>query len=147
MNADNLVLVVQRKLKASPERLFDAWTKPELMAQWFHAGAKMTTPVAETDLKVGGPWRLVMRGESGKEYPNNGKYLVIDRPNKLVFTWHPMGQADFETTVTLRFKKVSDEFTEVTLTHEGLRDQDWYDKHQGGWVACMDSLEKFVALG
>jgi len=144
MSADNLVLVVQRKLKASPERLFDAWTKPELMSQWFHAGEKMTTPVAETDLKVGGPWRLVMRGQSGQEYPNHGKYLVVDRPNKLVFTWHPMGQADFETKVTLLFKKISDEFTEVTLTHEGLRDQDWYNKHNGGWVACFDSLEKWA---
>ncbi len=144
MKAENLVLVVQRKIKASPERLFDAWTKPELMQQWFHAGQKMTTPVAEADLKVGGPWRVVMRGESGKEYPTNGKYLVIDRPNKLVFTWHPMEQADFETTVTLRFKKVSEEFTEMTLTHEGLRDQDWYKRHNEGWVACVDNLESWL---
>jgi uncharacterized protein YndB with AHSA1/START domain len=142
MNAENLVLVVQRKMKASPERLFDAWTKPELMRQWFHSREKKTTPVAaETDLKVGGPWRLVVRTPAGQEVPNNGKYLVIDRPNKLVFTWHPMGQADYETKVTLLFKKVSDEFTEMTLTHEGFRDQDGRDKHNAGWGACIDSLE------
>lgn len=144
MNSENLVLVVQRKLKASPERLFDAWTKPELMKQWFHAGDKMTTPVAEADLKLGGPWQVVMRSSAGQEYPNNGKYLVIDRPHKLVFTWHPMGQADYETKVTLLFKKVSDEFTEMTLTHEGLRDKDWYDKHNAGWTACVASLESWV---
>ena len=143
MNTENLVLVVQRKIKASQERLFDAWTKPELMKQWFHARDKMTTPVAEADLKVEGPWRVVMRNPDGQEYPNNGKYLVIDRPNKLVFTWHPMGHADYETKVTLLFKKVSDEFTEMILTHEGLRDQDWYNKHNAGWIGCLDSLENW----
>jgi uncharacterized protein YndB with AHSA1/START domain len=144
MAPTNLVLVVQRKIKASPERLFDAWSRPELMKQWFHAGENMTTPVAEADLKVGGPWQVVMRKSDGKDYPNNGKYLVIDRPNKLVFTWHPMGQADYETKVTLLFKKVSEEFTEMTLTHEGLRDQDWVDRHNAGWVACIDSLQGWV---
>ncbi|HEY5039010.1 MAG TPA: SRPBCC domain-containing protein, partial [bacterium] len=103
MSGDNLVLVVQRKIKASPERLFDAWTKPELMMQWFHAGQKMTTPIAEADLRVGGAWRLVMRRDSGETHPNRGKYKVIDRPHKLVFTWHPHEQADYETTVTLLF--------------------------------------------
>ncbi|HVZ79431.1 MAG TPA: SRPBCC domain-containing protein [bacterium] len=144
MTQENLVLVVQRKIKASPERLFDAWTKPELMRQWFRAREKMTTPVAEADLKVGGPWKVVMRTDEGKEFPNNGKYLELDRPNKLVFTWHPMGMADYETKVTLRFKKISDGFTEMTLTHEGLRDQDWYNKHQGGWIGCVDSLESWM---
>ncbi len=145
MTPTNLVLVVQRKMKASPERLFDAWTKPELMSQWFHAGDQMTTPVAEADLKVGGPWRVVMRTAAGLEHMNNGKYLVIDRPNKLVFTWHPKGQIDFETKVTLLFKKVSDEFTEMTLTHEGLRDKDWFDKHSAGWTGCIATLESWLA--
>lgn len=144
MNAEKLVLVVQRKIKASPERLFDAWTRPELMKQWFHAREKMTTPVAEADLKLDGPWKVVMRTDEGKEFTNNGKYLVIERPNKLVFTWHPMGQADYETRVTLLFKKVSEEFTEMTLTHEGLRDQDGFNKHNSGWVGCIDSLESWI---
>ena len=144
MKTENLVLMMQRKLKASPERLFDAWTKPELMKQWFHAGVDMTTPVAEADPKVGGSWRVVMRKADGKDYPNNGRYLVLDRPNKLVFTWHPMGQADYETKVTLLFKKISEEFTGMTLTHEGLRDKDWYDRHNAGWVACVDSLQNWL---
>lgn len=145
MSTADLILVVQRKLKASPERLFDAWTKPELMKQWFHAGDKMTTPVAETDLKLGGPWKVAMRTADGTEHFNNGKYLVIERPHKLVFTWHPKGQADFETKVTLIFKKISDEFTEMTLTHEGLRDKDWYEKHSAGWTACVATLEGWLA--
>ncbi len=146
MNAENLILVVQRKIKASPERLFDAWTQPELMKQWYHAGDKMTTPLAETDLKVGGAWKVLMHHtDENRDFPANGKYLVIERPNKLVFTWYPYGQADYETKVTLLFKKVSDEFTEMTLTQEGLRNEADYKNHSHGWNGCVGSLENFVA--
>jgi len=144
MSGDNVVLVVQRKIKASPERLFDAWTKPELMMQWFHAGAKMTTPVAEADLRVGGAWRLVMRRDNGQTHPNGGKYKVIDRPHKLVFTWHLHEQDDYETTVTLLFKKVSEDFTELTLTHEGLRNEKDKADHNGGWNGCLDTLVQWA---
>jgi uncharacterized protein YndB with AHSA1/START domain len=144
MSGDNLVLMVQRKIKASPERLFDAWTKPELMKQWFHAGEKMTTTAAEADLRVGGAWRVEMKASTGQLHPSKGHYKVIDRPHKLVFTWYPYEQADYETTVTLLFKKVSDNVTELTLTHEGLRNEKDRANHNGGWNGCLDSLLKWA---
>ncbi len=147
MSGDNLVLMVQRKIKATPERLFDAWTKPELMKQWFHASEKMTTTAAEADLRVGGAWRVEMKTSTGILHPNNGYYKVIDRPHKLVFTWHPHEQADYETTVTLLFKKVSEDFTELTLTHEGLVTEKDKADHNGGWNGCADSLLKWAEGG
>jgi len=146
MSEDNLVLVVQRKLKASPERLFDAWTKPELMMQWFNGGESMKTPEAIADLKVGGRWSVTMHHlVTGKTFVNNGKYLVIEKPHQLVFTWHPMGQEDYETKVTLLFKKVSEEFTELTLTHEGLRDETDRSNHDKGWNGCLNTLTHWLA--
>jgi uncharacterized protein YndB with AHSA1/START domain len=147
MSQDNLVLMVQRQFKASPERLFEAWTKPELMMQWFHGGEKMTTPMAEADLRVGGAWRLEMRGEQGKSYPCGGSYKVIEPPHKLVFSWRPDSKSDYETTVTLRFKKVSENLTELTLTHEGLRDEKEKASHQGGWEGCLKVLTQWVDQG
>lgn len=85
MTQENSVLVIQRTINASAERLFDAWTKPELMKQWFRANDKMTTTIAEADLRVGGAWRVEMKTSTGSTYPNNGQYKIIDRPNKLVF--------------------------------------------------------------
>jgi uncharacterized protein YndB with AHSA1/START domain len=144
MTPTNLVLVVRRKLKASPERLFDAWTKPELMKQWFHAVENWTTPMAEVDLKPGGAWKVDMKREDGFIHHALGEYREIDRPNKLVFTWHPYGDTSVETVVTLRFKKVADNETELTLTHEGLRNEKEKSDHTAGWTGCLDSLATFT---
>src|SRR5271154_3973363 len=109
MNQENTVLMVRRTINASAERLFDAWTKPELMKKWFQGGANMTTPMAETDLKVGGAWQLDMKTTDEKVYHCFGTYKVIDRPHKLVFTWSPTnGKDDYMTTVTILLKKVSE---------------------------------------
>ncbi|HTA77244.1 MAG TPA: SRPBCC domain-containing protein [bacterium] len=143
MNQANTVLIVQRTINASAERLFDAWTKPELMKKWFRGSEKMTTPDASADLRVGGAWSVLMVTSKGKDCPTNGYYKVVDRPNKLVFTWHPFGEVDYETTVTLIFKKVSDTVTELTLTHEGLRNEEDKTNHTNGWNGCLDMLKKF----
>ncbi|HVZ79432.1 MAG TPA: SRPBCC domain-containing protein [bacterium] len=143
MSAMNLVLVVQRKLKASPERLFDAWTKPELLMKWFHAGEKMNTSQAETDLRVGGAWSLTMdHADVNERRVTRGKYLVLERPTKLVLTWIPCLR-DYETKVTLSFKGLSDGYTEMTLTHEGLRDGD-FQGHQEGWDEILGTLSNWL---
>jgi uncharacterized protein YndB with AHSA1/START domain len=144
MNQENTVLMVHRTINASAERLFDAWTQPELMKKWFHSSEKMSTPTAEADLKVGGTWKIEMLNSKGVTYLCLGAYKVIDRPHKLVFTWSPSnGKDDYMTTVTLLFKKVSDTVTEFTLTHEGLRNEQEYKDHNGGWNGCLDMLKKF----
>lgn len=144
MTPTNLILVVQRKLKASPERLFDAWTRPELLVQWFHAAGDMNTQNAEVDLRVGGAWSLTMHHtDINVRRITRGKYLVLDRPNKLVLTWIPCLK-DYETKVTLLFKEASDGTTEMTLTHEGLKDED-FKGHEAGWDAILKTLENWLA--
>ncbi|HTA77243.1 MAG TPA: SRPBCC domain-containing protein [bacterium] len=143
MTQGKWALVIQRTINASAERLFDAWTKPELMKQWFR-GSDMATPVAETDPRVDGAWKLVMTKSDGKSYPHHGHYKVFDRPHKLVFTWNPFDGADDDTTVTLVFKKVSETVTELTLTHEGFKDEEIKTGHDRGWNACLDTLNKWV---
>ncbi len=143
MTQGKFALVIQRTINVSAERLFDAWTKPELMKQWFR-GSEMATPVAEADLRVGGAWQIIMTKSDGKSYPHNGHYQVVDRPNKLVFTWNPFDGAECDTTVTLTFKKVSETVTELTLTHEGFKDEKIKAGHEGGWNACLDTLVSWL---
>jgi uncharacterized protein YndB with AHSA1/START domain len=144
MNQENTVLMVQRKINASAERLFDAWTKPELMKQWFRGSEKKHVSRVETDLREGGAWLLDMNDGNGKINHCFGAYKVLDRPNKLVFTWSPTcGADDYMTTVTVLLKKVSDTVTELTLTHEGLRDETEFKNHNSGWDSCLNMLKKF----
>jgi uncharacterized protein YndB with AHSA1/START domain len=53
-------LIIERTLKASPERIFDAFTDPEQLTQgWWPMG--FTCPATEVDLRVGGTYKLGMQ--------------------------------------------------------------------------------------
>ncbi len=78
-------LVLTRIIDAPPEKLFRAWTEPEIMKQWF-VPRPWTISKAETDLRPGGASLIVMRNPEGEEFPNRGVYLEVIPNRKLVFT-------------------------------------------------------------
>ena len=147
----DLKLEIKQVFDAPIEKVWDAWTNAESLKQW-KSPEGMTTPEAEVDLKVDGNWHVVMEGDmtNGKEHAHSlllsGKYLEIEKPNKLVYTWLWEGQpADtHNTTVTVLLKKVDDNKTEVTLLHTGFPDQNMVDEHTFGWNSTLKNLEKFL---
>jgi uncharacterized protein YndB with AHSA1/START domain len=79
-------LVMTRVFRASRRAVFDAWTKPELLAQWF-GPPSWTLPVCEIDLRVGGAWRFVMQKRgSGERMTLQGTYREIVPGERLVTT-------------------------------------------------------------
>ena len=78
-------LVLTRLIDAPREKLFRAWTDPELLRQWF-APLPYTTPTAELDVRPGGSSLIVMRAPDGTDMPLNGVYLEVIRNERLVFT-------------------------------------------------------------
>jgi uncharacterized protein YndB with AHSA1/START domain len=62
--SENLSLIVRRTIAATPARLFDAWTTPELLTQWW-GPANVTCPAAEVDLRVGGQYRIANQMPDG----------------------------------------------------------------------------------
>jgi len=79
-----LDLVLEREVDVAPELVFKAWTTPELVKQWF-APKPFETPVVEIDLRPGGRFHSVMKGE-GFEVANTGCYLEIVPNEKLSWT-------------------------------------------------------------
>jgi uncharacterized protein YndB with AHSA1/START domain len=72
----------ERTLRASREDVFDAWTRPEQIADWWDpTGARLTK--CELDLRVGGTFVFENEGHHGP--PFSGVYREIERPSKLVF--------------------------------------------------------------
>lgn len=78
-------LVVTRVFDAPGELVWNAWTDPKQVAQWW--GPKgFTNPVCRLDARVGGAWHIVMRAPDGTEYPCGGVYREVVNPERLVFT-------------------------------------------------------------
>ena len=133
---------VNRVVKASRQRVFDAWIVPELRQQWWAAHPGMSCPFAEIDAKVGGKYRIGMRApDADQDYITVGEFVEINPPSKLVFTWtwEQPAHGGANTLVTVQFLEVEGG-TEVRLTHERFTDQAHADEHNQGWNGCLDSL-------
>lgn len=140
----NAVRVTQT-IRASRERLFDAWTKPDDLAMWW----RMDEPGwafagATVDLRVGGAYRLGMTSPDGQSHVAVGVYRTVERPGRLAFTWDwedPASRVG-DTLVTVELKKVSADTTEVVLTHERLPDATRAEGHQRGWTQLVTLLRR-----
>jgi len=71
-----------RQVDAPPQAVFDAWTKPEELSQWWDAGGE-TLSVCEIDLRPGGHFRFVAPSHS--HMPFTGTYRRISPPDLLEF--------------------------------------------------------------
>jgi uncharacterized protein YndB with AHSA1/START domain len=137
------VLVINRNLSAPPARVFQAWTDPVRMMKWF-APEGMSTPIAESDLRVGGRYRVLMREADGVEHDVSGEYVEIVTDRRLVFTWAWRNSPEIVTLVTVELEP-DGKGTQLTLTHERLANAESRDSHKSGWTSALNKLEKLVA--
>ncbi len=140
-------VVLRRVFRAPPALVFDAFTKPAMLKEWW-GHEDTSTPVAEVDLRVGGAYRFEMMGREGGPYVLEGKFRAIERPRKLSYTWNWVEGGPFkeETLVTFEFKDHG-EGTELVLTHEGFDDPNIRDQHDQGWSSSFKSLDHYLSKG
>lgn len=144
-------LVLTRTFDAPPEKVYRAWTEPELLKQWF-APKPFTTPAAELDLRVGGANRITMADPDGNQFPNDGVYLELVPGRKLVFTdafsegWKPAAKP-FMTAV-LTFEPTADGKTLYTAVarHASAEDMKAHEEmgFHAGWGQCADQLAELL---
>lgn len=69
-------LTLKRRLKASPAKVFAAWTDPEKVKRWMGPG-EVKTVSAECDARVGGRYRWLMQAPNGEQYGVGGVYREV----------------------------------------------------------------------
>jgi uncharacterized protein YndB with AHSA1/START domain len=77
-------IVIERVFDAPRELVWEVWTKPEHIAQWWGPNG-FTTTIETMDFRVGGAWIHIMRGPDGVDYPNNSVFREIIEPERIVF--------------------------------------------------------------
>ncbi len=136
-----LSLRLTRLIRADREAVFRAWTEPAAMREWFCPEGG-TVESAESDLRVGGRYRIAMRMPHGLSVAT-GVYRQIEPPSRLVFTWRweeGEGPKEGETVVTVELTEQG-EATRLELIHEGFATSDAREGHEQGWTSALSRLE------
>ncbi|MEM9818054.1 MAG: SRPBCC family protein [Cyanobacteria bacterium P01_D01_bin.6] len=152
IDPSELEIVITRVFNAPRELVFQAWTEPDHIAQWW--GPKgFTTRVTELDLRPGGTWRYVMTSPEGKEYPVKGVFREIIPPERLVTTdrfdgvYEQGTDLPQEMVTTAAFEDLGNQTKLIlTTTHPSVEER---RKHEemgaiGGWNSSFDRLQDYL---
>jgi uncharacterized protein YndB with AHSA1/START domain len=136
-------LTLVRRIRARPGIVFQAMTSPEGIAHWW-GPASGPVLLAETDVRVGGRFRVRFRKLDGTEHESTGEYLEIVESKRLVMSWQwTAGGAAEEAGEVSRIEidlKATDSGTEITFTHARLRNAASKASHGRGWAGALDKL-------
>jgi uncharacterized protein YndB with AHSA1/START domain len=134
-------LTIVRRIAARPSIVFDALTTPEGIAFWWGPDAGPVL-LAETDVRVGGRFRVRFRMLDGSEHESSGEYLEVVRPHRLAMSWRWVGGEDpGESLIEIDLRAIA-HGTELTFTHSRLPDEETRRSHEEGWKGALDKLER-----
>ena len=148
-------LVIERTLKAQPERVFDAFTDPDQLKNWWWPTG-FTCPAAEVDLRIGGKYRLAMEwpgsipAETQFSHHMGGEYYEIDRPHRLVMSGRAVNDEQgelFATLIEVTFE-ARDGGTALTVRQsyfEPMPPAEAMAGAQQGWSEQLEKLQQLLA--
>ena len=134
-------IVLRRTYRAPRERVFAAWTDPEIAARFFSPGETKATDI-QMDVKKGGTYSITMISPELGRLVVRGTYREVKVPERLVMTWRweeDNPAEEYDSLLTLDFNEHNGE-TELVLTHEKLASVESRDRHEEGWTMIVDQL-------
>jgi len=138
-------LTIKRTLSAPIQLVWEAWTQPEHIAQWW-APKGMKLKIIEHDFKVGGAWNYIMEMPDGNEFISDGVYKVIVELEKI------FSSANFKPmTVGVEIQALFEEAGEKThFTFNVVHPTEEYCQQQKdmgferGWGSVFNNLEEHL---
>jgi uncharacterized protein YndB with AHSA1/START domain len=140
-------LRLSKVVRVDRKRAFEAWTRPELLMQWFGPGQMMPSE-AMVDARPDGALKFVIQGvspRSGQEMTITftGTFREVIPDEKLSFDWVVAGDPGEPTLVTVEFNDAA-EGTEVVLTHEKIPSEELLNRNRLGWGGMLEKMASLL---
>lgn len=135
----DIVTTVTRTIAAPPERVFDVWIDPKSPGGPWHGERVILNAV------VDGLFYMAVKHQ-GRVWPHYGRFLTLDRPRLIEFTWVSEATRGIETVVALELAPRGNQ-TEVTLRHSGVPDDEMGRGHKEGWTIILSMLDDALTGG
>ncbi len=150
MTEDRTSITLTRRIEASPERVFDAWIDPALIAKWMLSPAGDDRIIhVKTDARAGGRFSFKLLRQ-GQEIDHFGEYVEVERPRRLVFTFDAVvGDAPLEprgtpTLITVALAALPGGATELTLTAARIP-REYAERTESGWNKIAEAVARIAA--
>jgi uncharacterized protein YndB with AHSA1/START domain len=131
---------IERRFSQPLEKLWQAWTDPQIVKLWFGSDPNGTVLDAIMDVRVGGSFAVTFANSTGEEYTAQGIYQEVDLHKKLLFTWGWKDQPHIKEMVAVQFQADGDG-TLMTFEHLDI-DANTSHNYEKGWGTTFDKLEK-----
>lgn len=135
---------IQRTMSAPLERVWKAWTDPNLIVKWFGCEECVGCDVSQ-DFTVGGAFQVLMHLDNGATMRVHGVFKEIVPMERLCYTWNsdaPEFPAD-DTLVTVEFRAVGDK-TELSINHTNFALEKSAQGHSIGWAYGVNKFADLV---
>ena len=111
-------VIYKRFLDAPVGMVFEAWSNPEELAQWWGPDG-FTITTGAMDFSEGGTWEFTMHGPDGTDFKNRIRYLEIRKPHSIRYnhTGDSEETNDVDFTTSLHFEESGDG-TLLTMVQE-----------------------------
>ncbi len=136
-------LRLERHYPVSPEKVWRAWTDPQALVEWFGPGEPGSVTHAETDVRMGGYFRVEFHTPDGEQHSVSGYYLDVTPHRRLQFSWAWRSTPERESLVTIDFVKTPTG-TRMNFVHTQFFDQAARDGHEGGWTQTFEKLAQHL---
>ncbi len=133
---------------APRERVFNLYTNPELLPQWW-GPRYLSTEVERMEVKPGGTWRYIQRDDAGNLYVFNGVYHEIVSPERLTYTFEYEGEPGHILLVTVRFEEMDGKTLIIEKSiYQSVEDRDGMisEGMESGADESMERLEELLAI-
>lgn len=135
--------VITRIFDATRALVWKAWVDPEHRISWLgpHGFSGVSVHI---DLRLGGTYRMQMRGPDGDDHWQQGVFREIVEPERLVMTFAWADQAGNrtrpETLLTVTFEELDSGKTKLTLRQSRFETVTARDAHHNGWSGSLTRL-------
>lgn len=133
---------IEMSFNAPLEKLWDIWTEPQLILKWFGSDPDGKGINATMNVQPGGSYEISFQDSNGTEHTCTGKYLVVEKPNHLSFTWEWKNEPGVISTVTVSLSSMNNS-TFMIFDHKDLGTASAHN-YLKGWKETFGKLEKLI---
>jgi uncharacterized protein YndB with AHSA1/START domain len=143
-NRPDKKIEIIRRFAESPQKIWQAWTDPELVKLWFGSDPNGKVLSAHLDVRSGGKFEVTFTNSDKAEHTCFGAYKVIELYRKLSFSWTWKSIPEITELVTVLLQP-DQTGTIMTFVHDDINPQTAHN-YQIGWNSTFEKLEKVLKM-